>query len=118
MKYQLYIKIDENNYITQAEFFNQAKKEPWILVTSEKEITEQTTNGCKWENEMFVLDEFKWQEYLDLKAQQAAEEALRAEQEALNAPASKADLEVVKNLKKEEIIDEYTMQLVQEGVIA
>ena len=118
MKYQLYIKIDENRYIIQAQFFNKVQKAPWILVTSEKEITEQTTHGCKWENEMFVLDEVKWQEYLDLKARQAAAEVERAEQEALNAPASKADLEAVKNLKKEEIIDEYTLQLVQEGVIA
>lgn len=118
MKYQLYIKIDENNYIKEAQFFSKSQKEPWILVTTEKEITEQTTNGCKWENEMFVLNEVKWKEYLDQKAQQAADEALRAEQEALKAPASKADLEAVKNLKKEEIIDEYTLQLVQEGVIA
>lgn len=118
MKYQLYIKIDENSYITQAQFFNKTQKAPWILVTSEKEITEQTTHGCQWIEEKFVLDEVKWQEYLDLKAQQAAEEAARAEQEASNAPASKADLEAVKNLKKEEIIDEYTLQLVQEGVIA
>lgn len=118
MQYYLYIKIDENNYIKQAQFFNEVQKAPWILVTSEKQITEQTTHGCKWENERFVLDEAKWEEYLDQKAQQAAEEALRYEQEALNAPASKADLEAVKNLKKEEIIDEYTLLLVEEGVIA
>lgn len=117
-KYQLYIQIDENNYIIQAQFFNKVQKVPWILVTSEKEITEQTTHGCKWQDGVFILDETKWNEYLNLKAQWAAEEALRAEQEALNAPASKADLEGVKNLKKEEIIDEYTLQLVQEGVIA
>ena len=118
MKYQLYIKIDENRYITKARFFSKVQKAPWILVTSERQITEQTIHGCKWEQERFVLDEAKWKEYLDQKAQQAAEEAARAEQEALNAPASKADLEAVKNLKKEEIIDEYTLQLVQEGVIA
>lgn len=117
MKYQLYIKIDENSYITEARFFSKVQKAPWILVTGEKEITEQTIHGCQWIDGRFVLDEVKWQEYLDFKAQQAAEEALRAEQEALNAPASKADLEAVKNLKKEEIIDEYTLQLVQEGVI-
>lgn len=118
MKYQLYIKIDENRYIIQAQFFNKVQKAPWILVTAEKIITEQTIHGCQWIDGRFVLDEAKWQEYLDQKAQQAAEEVLRAEQEALNAPASKADLEIVKNLKKEEIIDEYTVQLVQEGVIA
>lgn len=118
MKYQLYIKIDVNSYITEAHFFNKVQKEPWILVTSENEITEQTIHGCKWEKERFVLDEVKWQEYLDLKAQQAATEVERAEQEALNAPASKADLEAMKSLKKEEIIDEYTLRLVQEGVIA
>lgn len=118
MKYQLYIRIDENNYIIQAEFFNKIQKEPWILVTTEKEITEQTIHGCQWIDGRFALDEAKWQEYLNLKAQQAAEEAARAEQEAQNAPASKADLEAVKNLRREEIIDEYTLQLVQEGVIA
>lgn len=118
MQYYLYIKVDENNYIKQAQYFNKVQKEPWILVTTEKEITEQTTHGCQWIDGRFVLDEANWKEYLDQKAQQAAEEALRYEQEALNAPASKADLEVVKNLKKEEIIDEYTLLLVEEGVIA
>lgn len=118
MKFQLYIMVDKNNYIRQAQFFKNVQKAPWILVTTEKEITEQTTHGCKWENEHFVLDETRWQEYLDQKVQQEAEEAARIEQEASNVPASKADLEAVKNLKKEEIIDEYTLQLVLEGVIA
>ena len=117
MKYQLYIQIDENNYIKEANFFNKVQKAPWILVTAEKVITEQTIHGCQWIDGRFVLDEAKWQEYIDLKAQQAAAEVERAEQEALNAPASKADLEAMKSLKKEEIIDEYTLQLVQEGVI-
>lgn len=118
MKYKQYILVDENNYIKQAVFSKEQLKEPWLHVSPSIEVTEQTTHGCKWENNMFVLDKAKWQEYLDLKSQQAAEEAARAEQEALNAPASKADLEAVINLKKEEIIDEYTLQLVQEGVIA
>lgn len=109
-----YLLLDEKNLIKNARF-SRTSIDGWIEVEDLEPIDEKIYSTY-YENNEYRFDEELYEQYLKDKEESVSPEPLPTPPAQLDR--IEESIQEIKNMREQEIVDRYTLTLINEGIIS